>query len=150
MRWNANSIRIELQRAEQFARIECDLTATIYDPVNYDRHISVSHPKYLFSIYFFRRTKAEVQFELGEKSRETILLDSKKIWERDSEEMRESIENCTQYASDIHKLKGAQREEVLLRLYAETAKLKAAAVWCVLIPFEYSSQVFSVFLSIND
>lgn len=63
--------------------------------------------------------------------------------------MRESIENCSQYASDIHKLKGAQREEVLLRLYAETAKLKAAAVWCVLIPFKYSSQVFSIFYQLT-
>lgn len=72
---------------------------------------------------------------MGEKSRETILLDSKKIWERNSDEMRASIENCSQYASDIHRLKGAQREEVLLRLYAETAKLKAAAVWYVLTSF---------------
>lgn len=70
---------------------------------------------------------------MGEKSRETILLDAKKIWERNTDDMKATIENCTQYANDYQRLKGNHREEVLLRLYAETAKLKAAAVWYVVI-----------------
>lgn len=88
-----------------------------------------------------------MEFEIGEKSRETILLDSKKIWQRDSTEMQATIENCSQYASDIHTLKGAQREEVLLRLYAETGKLKAAAVWLVVNLYTkyYISQKIEIF-----
>lgn len=80
---------------------------------------------------FYSRTKADVEFELGEKSRETILLDKKKIWDQNNEDLRETIENCSQYSEDVMRLRGAEREEVLLRLYAETAKLKASAVWFV-------------------
>lgn len=93
---------------------------------------------YCYRVFGHRRTKEDVEFELGEKSRETILLDAKKIWERNTEDMKATIENCTQYTNDYHRLKGAQRDEVLLRLYSETAKLKAAAVWFVVILFNWN------------
>lgn len=76
-----------------------------------------------------RRTKESVEFELGEKTRETILLESEKVWNENDESMRETIENCKEYSSDVEKLKGDDRQEVLLRLYAESAKLKSKAVW---------------------
>lgn len=79
----------------------------------------------------FRRTKESVEFELGEKSRETILLDSGKVWNTNDECLRDTIENCKEYTADVEKLKGNDRKEVLLRLYAESAKLKANAVWFV-------------------
>lgn len=66
---------------------------------------------------------------MGEKSRETILLDSKKVWNTHDESLRETIENCKEFNDDVKKLKGHDRKEVLLRLYAESAKLKANAVW---------------------
>lgn len=78
---------------------------------------------------FCSRTKEIVQFELGAKSRETILLDSKKVWNTNDESMRETIENCKEFSADVQKLKGNDQKEVLLRLYAESAKLKANAVW---------------------
>lgn len=83
-------------------------------------------------IYFFltfSRTKETVEFELGEKSRETILLDYGKVWNTKDESMRETIENCKEFSADVDKLKGDDRREVLLRLYAESAKLKSKAVW---------------------
>lgn len=43
--------------------------------------------------------------------------------------MRETIENCKEFTADVEKLKGDDRREVLLRLYAESAKLKSKAVW---------------------
>lgn len=78
---------------------------------------------------WFRRTKDEVQFELGAKTRETILLDPSSIWNATDEKTRETVENMEEYSKDIDKLKGLQRDEVLLRFYAETAKLKVNAVW---------------------
>lgn len=83
-------------------------------------------PNFLIS---HRRTKESVEFEMGEKSRETILLDSKKVWNTHDESLRETIENCKEFNDDVKKLKGLDRKEVLLRLYAESAKLKANAVW---------------------
>lgn len=79
----------------------------------------------------FRRTKEEVQFEMGEKSRETILLDPSKVWNTKKNSLHETIENCKEFSADVMKLKGAQRDAVLLRFYAETANLKADAVWYV-------------------
>lgn len=75
------------------------------------------------------RTKESVEFELGAKSRETILLDSGKVWNSHDESMRETIENCKEFTADIEKMHGDRRKEVLLRLYGETAILKANAVW---------------------
>lgn len=83
----------------------------------------------LFSNPNSSRTKDNVQFQLGEKTRETIALDSKKVWNEHDESMRETIENCKVFSADYHKLKGNDQKEVLLRLYAESAKLKADAVW---------------------
>lgn len=79
--------------------------------------------------FMIRRTKESVEFELGEKTRETILLESEKVWNEKDESMRETIENCKEFSADVEKLKGDDRHEVLLRLYAESAKLKANAVW---------------------
>ncbi|XP_055295299.1 SWI/SNF-related matrix-associated actin-dependent regulator of chromatin subfamily A-like protein 1 [Sitodiplosis mosellana] len=78
--------------------------------------------------FMIRRTKESVQFELGEKSRETILLDSKKVWNTHDDSMRETIENCKEFNEDVKKLQGQDRKAVLLRLYAESAILKANAV----------------------
>lgn len=79
--------------------------------------------------FMIRRTKEDVQFELGEKSRETILLDLNLVWSGKDDEMRETVENLKEYSSDFMKLKGKQREEVLLKYYNETARIKAKAVW---------------------
>lgn len=70
-----------------------------------------------------------MEFELGEKSRETIMLDPEKVWSTSDHNVREAAENAKVYSTDLLKLKGAQREEVLLRFYSETAKLKANPVW---------------------
>lgn len=66
---------------------------------------------------------------MGEKSRETILLDSGKVWNANDESMRETIENCKEFKADVERLKGNDRKDVIMRLYAESAKLKAPAVW---------------------
>ena len=76
-----------------------------------------------------RRTKEMVEFELGEKTRETILLESEKVWNEKDENLRETIENCKEFSADVEKLKGEDRHAVLLQLYAESAKLKSNAVW---------------------
>lgn len=79
-----------------------------------------------------RRTKKGVdgeELEWGEKTRETILLESDKVWNHKDESMRNCIENCKEYTADVEKLKGDDRREVLIRLYAESAKLKSKAVW---------------------
>lgn len=80
-------------------------------------------------LLYFSRTKESVSFELGEKSRETILLDSGEVWNTKDKSLQETIENCKEFSADVDKLKGDDRREVLLRLYAESAKLKARAVW---------------------
>lgn len=79
--------------------------------------------------FMIRRTKESVEFELGEKTRETILLESNEVWNQNDESMRETIDNCIEFSQDVKKLKGEARQEVLLRLYAESAKLKSKAVW---------------------
>lgn len=79
--------------------------------------------------FMIRRTKEEVEFELGEKSRETILLDPSLIWGDKDDKTRETVENLKEYSSDFLKLKGKQREEVLIKYYGETARIKAKAVW---------------------
>lgn len=79
--------------------------------------------------FMIRRTKEGVGHEMGEKTRETILLESAKVWNDKDESMRETIENCKEFSADVEKLKGEDRREVLLRLYAESAKLKSKAVW---------------------
>lgn len=79
--------------------------------------------------FMIRRTKEDVEFELGEKSRETILLDPSKVWNMNNDSIRESVENLKEYSSDFMKLKGRQREEVLLKYYSETSRVKADAVW---------------------
>lgn len=86
-------------------------------------------PNLLNSPDTFSRTKECVQFELGAKSRETILLDSKKVWNAHDESMQETIENCKEFSADVDKSKGQDRKAALLRLYAESAILKANAVW---------------------
>lgn len=70
-----------------------------------------------------------MQFEIGAKSRETVILDPGKVWNSNDQSAVEAAENAKVYHSDLTKLKGAQRDEVLLRFYSETAKLKANAVW---------------------
>lgn len=79
--------------------------------------------------FMIRRTKDEVEFELGEKSRETVQLDPSKVFKVKDGYTQETIENLKEYSNDIMKLKGKQRDEVLLKFYAETAKIKASAVW---------------------
>lgn len=79
--------------------------------------------------FMIRRTKEQIEFEMGEKSRETIQLDPEIIWKVQEDGMRETLENIKEYSSDIMKLQGKQREEILLKLYAETARIKSRAVW---------------------
>lgn len=79
--------------------------------------------------FMIRRTKESVEFEMGAKTRETILLESAKVWNENDESMRETIENCKEFSADVQKLKGDNQREVLLKLYAESAKLKSNAVW---------------------
>lgn len=79
--------------------------------------------------FMIRRTKEDVQFELSQKSRETIILDSDKVWNAKCEKMRETVENIKEYSADFMRLKkGPQREEILLKYYSETAHLKSYAV----------------------
>lgn len=79
--------------------------------------------------FMIRRTKEDVQFELSEKSRETIILDPDKVWNAKCEQMREVQENIKEYSADYQKLKnGPQRDEILLKYYAETARVKSYAV----------------------
>lgn len=76
-----------------------------------------------------RRTKESVEFEMGAKTRETILLKSNEVWNVHDESMRETIENCKEFSADVEKYQGDKRKELLLKLYSETAILKAKAVW---------------------
>lgn len=79
--------------------------------------------------FMIRRTKEDVQFELSKKSRETIILDPDKVWTAKCEQMRETLENIKEYSDDYMKLKGGpQRDEILLKYYSETARLKSYAV----------------------
>lgn len=95
-----------------------------------------------------RRTKQDVLTELREKSRliiatfelvllmqsvtfncyrETILLDPTLIWTND-----DIGENMKTYADDLSKMKGKEKDDVLLKFYNETAHAKKKAVWYVL------------------
>lgn len=38
-------------------------------------------------------------------------------------------ENLNKFADELSKSKGREKEEILLRFYAETASVKAPAVW---------------------
>lgn len=79
--------------------------------------------------FMIRRTKDDVQFELSQKSRETIILDPDKVWNAKCDNMRETLENIKEYSADYMELKGGpQRDEILLKYYSETAKLKSYAV----------------------
>lgn len=79
--------------------------------------------------FMIRRTKEQVEFQLKEKSRETIVLDKMSVWNANDEAVKESVENLKEYSKDLMNLKGKQREEVLLKLYTETALVKQNAVW---------------------
>lgn len=74
-----------------------------------------------------------MQFELGTKSRETITLDPDKVWSTSDVNVREAAKNVKTFSNDFQKLNGALRDELLLRFYSETAKLKTNAVWYVRI-----------------
>ncbi|XP_037052396.1 SWI/SNF-related matrix-associated actin-dependent regulator of chromatin subfamily A-like protein 1 [Bradysia coprophila] len=78
--------------------------------------------------FMIRRTKEDVEFELGTKSRETITLDPDKVWSTNDLNIHEAAKNVKIYSNDFLKSRGEQREELLLRFYSETAKLKAKAV----------------------
>lgn len=79
--------------------------------------------------FMIRRTKDDVLFELSEKSRETIMLDADKVWKAKDEQMRETLENIEVYSADYMRLKGGPaRDELLLKYYAETARVKSYAV----------------------
>lgn len=73
--------------------------------------------------FMIRRTKQQVLFELGEKTRETVLLDRSLIQFDGA-----MGDNMEAYATDMNRLNGRQREEVLLRYYQETALAKTKAV----------------------
>lgn len=74
--------------------------------------------------FMIRRTKQQVLFDLGEKSRETVLLD-RALVAIDGE----TADNMESYANDVSQMSGRQREEALLQYYRETAQAKTAAVW---------------------
>lgn len=86
-----------------------------------------------------RRTKEQVLFDLGEKSRETVLLDATLVAAN-----TETAGNMESYASDYVELKGRQREELLLLYYQETAVAKAKAVWLVKDVFLLRDPLISV------
>lgn len=79
--------------------------------------------------FMIRRTKEQVEFQLKEKTRETIVLDKQSIWACNDESTREAVENIKEYSKDYLHLQGKQREDVLLKWYTETARVKANAVW---------------------
>lgn len=56
--------------------------------------------------------------------RETVVLDPSLVWTND-----EAKTSLTQLNSELQTAKGRSREEVLLRFYAHTAKVKTPAVW---------------------
>lgn len=52
------------------------------------------------------------------------MLDPDLIWKNDDD----TTENMKCFAEDFSKMKGRDREEILLKFYSETAKAKAKAV----------------------
>lgn len=79
--------------------------------------------------FMIRRTKEQVEFQLKEKSRETIVLDKASVWGCTDESTKEAVENIKEYSKDYQHLQGKQRDDVLLKWYTETAMVKANAVW---------------------
>ncbi|XP_075152134.1 SWI/SNF-related matrix-associated actin-dependent regulator of chromatin subfamily A-like protein 1 [Haematobia irritans] len=73
--------------------------------------------------FMIRRTKAEVLSDLSEKYRETVVLDPALVWP--SDEIKESLNTV---AKTLQFSKGTEREQILLRFYAQTAEVKAKAV----------------------
>ncbi|GAB0092908.1 SWI/SNF-related matrix-associated actin-dependent regulator of chromatin subfamily A-like protein 1 [Sergentomyia squamirostris] len=70
--------------------------------------------------FMIRRTKDEVMSEMGEKSREVIVLDRELVNRKDSFSMLAN--NYSQTSN------GKKKEEILLSFYSETATAKAKAV----------------------
>ncbi|XP_061386042.1 SWI/SNF-related matrix-associated actin-dependent regulator of chromatin subfamily A-like protein 1 [Musca vetustissima] len=73
--------------------------------------------------FMIRRTKAEVLNDLAEKFRETVVLDPALVWP--SDEVKESLNTV---AKTLQSCKGQEREQILLRFYAQTAEVKTKAV----------------------
>lgn len=57
-------------------------------------------------------------------NREIVMLDPALIWTNS-----DMSENLASYANDFTQFKGREREEILIKYYAETAAAKAKAVW---------------------
>lgn len=95
--------------------------------------------------FLIRRTKEQVEFQLKEKFRETIVLDRATVWKCEDEGSRETAENMKVYSQDIQTLKGNSREDVLLKFYAETGRMKANAV-CTYLKKMISDDSVSKFL----
>ncbi|XP_013103013.1 SWI/SNF-related matrix-associated actin-dependent regulator of chromatin subfamily A-like protein 1 [Stomoxys calcitrans] len=73
--------------------------------------------------FMIRRTKAEVLCDLSEKFRETVVLDPALVWP--SDEIKESLDSVSK---TLQCSKGHEREQILLRFYAQTAEVKTKAV----------------------
>ena len=56
--------------------------------------------------------------------RETVVLDSSLMWINDA-----SKEALDSYAKHFSASKGREKEEILLKFYAQTAEVKTKAVW---------------------
>uniref|UniRef100_A0A336MKG9 CSON003038 protein n=1 Tax=Culicoides sonorensis TaxID=179676 RepID=A0A336MKG9_CULSO len=70
--------------------------------------------------FMIRRTKDDVEHDLKEKNRESVILDTSLIKTNDP--------NLSQYADEFSKSKGRDREEILLKFYSATAEIKIKAV----------------------
>ncbi|XP_037960873.1 SWI/SNF-related matrix-associated actin-dependent regulator of chromatin subfamily A-like protein 1 [Teleopsis dalmanni] len=90
--------------------------------------------------YMVRRTKAEVLPELAEKFRETVVLDPALVWSNDS-----SKDTLDEVSKNYLASKGKQKEEMLLRLYAETANVKKHAVCSYIKALVKENKKFIVF-----
>ncbi|GBP14151.1 hypothetical protein EVAR_69261_1 [Eumeta japonica] len=73
--------------------------------------------------YMIRRTKSEVLNDLSEKFRETVVLDPALVWP--SEEIKQSLDSV---AKHLQTCRAAEREQILLKFYAQTAEVKTKAV----------------------
>ncbi|TMW50300.1 hypothetical protein DOY81_004620 [Sarcophaga bullata] len=73
--------------------------------------------------YMIRRTKAEVLKDLSEKFRETVVLDPALVWP--SDEIKETLNKVAQH---LQSCRAADREQILLQFYAQTADVKIKAV----------------------
>lgn len=87
-----------------------------------------------------RRTKQQVLFDLGAKSRETVMLDRALVATDDA-----TADNMSSYADDFCQAKGRQREELLLQYYRETALAKTKAVCAYLRGVVKAGDKFIVF-----